>query len=84
MREIQQLCSCAGIGWELLLLCQLIESKAPNPKKVQEHPKSKRKTSIIQDPKERPRASKIRRKTKSIQIQRKTKSIQNPKKNQQL
>lgn len=60
MREIQQLCSCAGIGWVLLLLCQLIESKAPNPKKVQEHPKSKerprvskskRKTSIIQDPK---------------------------------
>lgn len=65
MREIQQLCSCAGIGWVLLLLCQLIESKAPNPKKVQEHPKSK----------ERPRASKI---------QRKTKSIQNPKKTQQL
>lgn len=81
MREIQHLCSCAGIGWVLLLLCQLIESKAPNPKKVQEHPKSKerprvskskRKTSIIQDPKERPRASKIRRRTSSFDFDKQT------------
>lgn len=74
MREIQQLCSCAGIGWVLLLLCQLIESKAPNPKKVQEHPKSK----------ERPRVSKSKRKTSIIQDPKKDQEHPNPKKNQQL
>jgi len=75
MREIQQLCSCAGIGWVLLLLCQLIESKAPNPKKVQKHPKSKRKTSIIQDPKERPRASKSEERPRVSKIRRRTSSF---------
>jgi len=67
------MCSCAGIGQDILLLSQLIETKSPSPKKKTKYPRSK----------ERPATSKHHLKKPSIQrILRKTRSITNPKKDQ--
>jgi len=58
------MCSCAGIGQDILLLSQLIETKSPSPKKKpniqdpkkdQHHPSIQRKTSIIQASEEKPK-----------------------------